>query len=1233
MADTGAQRPTVAENDSAAGSVSWQNAKSAIRETAYPSTAATCALNLHNLTTYFLNFKNFSLLIPEDATIDGISVAISRVTNYNTGTDYVRDNTVQLIVGGTRSGTNKADTGTNWPTSTGTANYGGVSDTWGLSLDPEDIMDPDFGLSVAITGTGSASLLGGYIFGVTLTVTYTSASGTLYSVASAIVGTGANGVGGADTWTSPGNITANDGVRASNGTDDDYTYSIRGTNLGFAIPSTATILGVRVSVEMYGTYTTSRDVKEYLTQLMVAGTPSGDNRADAAATSIIHSTEMVHRWGGYFDMWGLALTPAIVNASNFGVEFQLNHGRTRDSYIDYMQVEVVYVEAGSQDVEPTGVASAEALGSPEVSLRSLGMSGVESAEAFGTPTVAPVQFVEPDALDSTAALGSPEIYQFFALLPDSIDTGAAFGDLTIDKEFEDTGWVSFQAAVEVARSGSGLSWTDESQALVDDINPAYFPSTGTDEYSDYLVVSNPDWSIPTSVNIEGLLFRMRIIGDVSSHRKVFDSVISVVDDTGTIVGDNKSLIDGWLDGAGETREYGALDDNWGVSLTREMLLDVDFGIAISAYADNGQGGEIYYVEAMATYNPVFAQDIDLDGEGVNSTVAFGTPVFTSDQEVSPDGIASTLVFGTIAVGPEQFVSSIGGISSEESVSSFTALPVNAIDSVPSGETFGDFEIATYNAPGDNTGRPIKLSSFSLEVAYAPFDAIAPPSIASKESFGTPVINGLITSVLPDSIESEEVVSGNSILQSIARCRPDSIPETYAVSWPVVVTDRDVTLAGIESAEAFGDPDINLLSYINFDGGGIASSNAFGTLRMRPAQYFISIPSIEETYSISEPRISTPIRMFGVSAPVNAFGSFSVVEFGLFPDGIVSEESVSEPSVQLSISPDGVASGEDVSEPTVRRGIRIGYGVTTQETFGTFQVLNHPKIYPDGIPSGETFPAYSVVTGFINFDGEGIESAEAVSNVVTEYLIKFESFTGWASATQVGNITVARPPINFDGEGIESEESVSDITLGQVIYQIGIPTGFLSAGFTVGLEEEEISPEGIASGESVSEPEITTGSSIIYAYGVSSQVEFGEPELTQTVTPIQPISIGASDWVPNVRVGLSLTVSSIESSENVPDITVTPGASPITPTGVESGAIVSNVAIYADYDITPSSIESAEAFGSPTVRNAIRFEGIESAEDVSDVTVSPTNVIRMYSFTGSGLSCSADETGIPEVQVL
>lgn len=141
MSNTGFKLAGAGANNADAGDTSWANPSNVIAD---DGSEAWCQ-SAGGTTSRYLHATNFGFAIPSAATIDGIQV---RIQKRESGNDQVRDHTVQLIIGGTRSGDNKADTATNWPGTATNANHGGTADLWGLTPTAAQINSSNFGVAV-----------------------------------------------------------------------------------------------------------------------------------------------------------------------------------------------------------------------------------------------------------------------------------------------------------------------------------------------------------------------------------------------------------------------------------------------------------------------------------------------------------------------------------------------------------------------------------------------------------------------------------------------------------------------------------------------------------------------------------------------------------------------------------------------------------------------------------------------------------------------------------------------------------------------------------------------------------------------------------------------------------------------------------------------------------------------------------------------------------------------------
>lgn len=139
-------------NNADAGTVAWSNPDRVTADDGSNATASTKGSS----TTQYLHATNFSFSIPANSIRIGAQV---RKQHFSSGGNMV-DHTIQLIVGGTRTGDNKADTMTAWPGSATNADYGDAYDSWNAGLTPAGVNSSSFGFATRATfnTTDGASL-------------------------------------------------------------------------------------------------------------------------------------------------------------------------------------------------------------------------------------------------------------------------------------------------------------------------------------------------------------------------------------------------------------------------------------------------------------------------------------------------------------------------------------------------------------------------------------------------------------------------------------------------------------------------------------------------------------------------------------------------------------------------------------------------------------------------------------------------------------------------------------------------------------------------------------------------------------------------------------------------------------------------------------------------------------------------------------------------------------------
>jgi hypothetical protein len=161
-------------------------------------------------------------------------------------------------------------------------------------------------------------------------------------------------------WTSSGSIGASDNAKASTTVAANTDAApLDATGFGFALPASATVVGVTVKLERAAS--ASSTLKTSAITLLKAGATTGTSKSSSTfwGTGDANAT-----FGAASDLWGATFTPADVNASNFGVRI-VPHNYTGSSamgYMDYVEITVSYTLAPSIGLSGTPIAKADIAG-------------------------------------------------------------------------------------------------------------------------------------------------------------------------------------------------------------------------------------------------------------------------------------------------------------------------------------------------------------------------------------------------------------------------------------------------------------------------------------------------------------------------------------------------------------------------------------------------------------------------------------------------------------------------------------------------------------------------------------------------------------------------------------------------------------------------------------------------------------------------------------------------------
>lgn len=154
--------------------------------------------------------------------------------------------------------------------------------------------------------------------------------------------------GGSTVWSNPGNVTADDSIRANSfRTSAGTSQLLRFTFNLSAIPDTATIAGVIFRLQRdYGSSAPPSVVRDHTIRLTKDGTNMvGDNKADTGTNWPFQLDTNVD-YGGATDLWGTTLSAAEVKAALFGVMLKVSHvsGTNISARVDAGWLNVHYLD-------------------------------------------------------------------------------------------------------------------------------------------------------------------------------------------------------------------------------------------------------------------------------------------------------------------------------------------------------------------------------------------------------------------------------------------------------------------------------------------------------------------------------------------------------------------------------------------------------------------------------------------------------------------------------------------------------------------------------------------------------------------------------------------------------------------------------------------------------------------------------------------------------------------------
>jgi hypothetical protein len=249
--------------------------------------------------------------------------------------------------------------------------------TGALTLNGGTIKDGINNAILTLAAPGAAGSLGA---NKAIVIDSTIHSGATFSDSNAV---------GSKKWNQPGNAEISDGVYST--TDDmdsgEISHYLKATKFGFAVPNGATIDGITVEVERYGT---DANFFDNAIRIVKGGVVGATDKSSLVAWASADPNTYVS-YGGAADTWGETWTSTDINNANFGVAIsaiKTGGANNKRANIDHIRIKVYYT--------------------PDITVPTV--TGVTSSLADGTYTTGQVVPVEVTFSEKVLVTGTPQIY-------------------------------------------------------------------------------------------------------------------------------------------------------------------------------------------------------------------------------------------------------------------------------------------------------------------------------------------------------------------------------------------------------------------------------------------------------------------------------------------------------------------------------------------------------------------------------------------------------------------------------------------------------------------------------------------------------------------------------------------------------------------------------------------------------------------------------------------------------
>lgn len=528
-------------------------------------------------------------------------------------------------------------------------------------------------------------------------------------------------------------------------------------------------------------------------------------------------------------------------------------------------------------------------------------------------------------------------------------------------------------------SDGTIQWATINNATTTGTAFATFVGSGT-ATTTYLRISNLGFNIPAGQTITGISFanNRKVAGGKNGN--AVDKVVMLVDDTGTIVGNNKASAAIWPITTPATVAYGGDGDTWGVTLTQAQVNSSNFGIVMSAggaaagfnrtASTNSWGVSIWYttssistlITVTSTANPsVYGNSVTFtatvtptSGGPPTGTVTFKDGAATLGTGTLNGATPGVATFATttlnVAGSPHSITAVYGGDAT------FTGSTSGALSEAITAKALTVSGITASNKTYDATTAATLVGTPGTLVGVVAGDTVSLAGAAVGTFATSSVGNGITVTVSGQSLTGAQASNYSLTEPTTTANITNPVPTTTSIS------PTSVTAGGSGFSLQVNGTGFDPLSTVQI--GGVNRVTTFAsTTQLTAAILTADISSVgtrsitvvnptpgggtsnAQTLTVSSAPVAPSIQSFGASPSSVTIGDSQTVTFTWSASGTATVTCVIKDPNNATVASNGVTGTATTTQPQTTSSYKLTCTNTAGSAVATSTVMASSGVTP------------------------------------------------------------------------------------------------------------------------------------------------------------------------------------------------------------------------------------------------------------------------------------------------